>query len=331
MRTELTLETLHEQIALLTGIPVEELSDPAALLERLPRIEAELRLQLIGQDAAVDAIMTALRARLLRENATRPILNLLCVGPSGVGKTETALQLARVCFGSLESLHRFDGSEYSEDISVSRLIGADPNYIGYGSGGQLTEAVRRQPRSVVLFDEIEKAAPTVRQLLLQTLDAGRLTDTMGQTVDFRRTMLVCTSNLGNAAVDRIPDPAPYEKQIRDALAMGLAPEFIGRFDAVVVYRHLDQAALERIVRLKLEQTARDVKGLAALHATDDAVSALAQEAYSPNSGAREIERVLRRRIDPGLNHMLEVHLLDAHLPVQVRLGYDGYDFLFAKV
>lgn len=331
MTTELTLETLHEQIALLTGTPVEELSNPAALLERLPRIEAELRSQLVGQDAAVDAIITALRARLLRENATRPILNLLCVGPSGVGKTETALQLARVCFGNSESLHRFDCSEYSEEHSVAKLIGAPPGYVGHGSGGQLTEVVRRKPHSVVLFDEIEKAALSVRQMLLQTLDTGRLTDTMGQTVDFRRTMIVCTSNLGNAAVERVPDPVTYEKQIRDALAAALAPELIGRFDAVVVYRHLDQAALERIVRLKLEQVARDVKGLAALHATDDAVSALAREADSPNSGAREIERVLRRRLDPGLNHMLEARLLDPQRPVTVRLGYDGCDFLFTKV
>jgi len=328
MTTELTLETLHEQISLSTGIPLEELSDPIAMLNRLPRIEADLRAHLIGQGAAVDAIMLALSARVLRENAQRPILNLLCVGPSGVGKTETALQLTRVCFGGTNALHRFDGSEYSEEHSVAKLIGAPGGYRGYGTGGQLTEAVRRRPRSVVLFDEIEKTASTVRHMLLQTLDAGRLTDTSGKTADFRRTIVVCTSNLGNHTVEERPDPESYERQVREAIGEGLSPEFLGRFDAIVVYRHLSQTDLIPIVQLKLEQTAKDVRAITTLEATPAAIEALAHEAYAPNSGAREVERVFRRRIDPGLHLMLQTRKLDPTRPSHVRVDFDGREFIF---
>lgn len=326
--TQLSLNTVFEQVAALTGIPVEELSDPASLLQRLPRLEAELRRRLIGQDAAVEAVIAALKNRLLRDTASRPVLNLLCVGPSGVGKTETAKQLARVCFGSTDALVRLDGSEYSESFTISKLIGAPPGYVGYDQSGQLTEAVRRRPRSVVLFDEIEKAHPNVLNALLQIMDAGRLTDSKGQTIDFRRTMVLLTSNIGNRSLDTVPDARSYERDILSAVKNTLPPELLGRLDSTVVYHHLDLAALESIVRLKLQDTAASISSVESFVPSDEAVAKLAREAYSVNGGAREVDRVLRKRIDPAVVQMIETQLLDHRSPSVVSVGFEEGDYVF---
>ncbi len=326
---ELTADTLYEQVAALTGVLVAELSDPASLLARLPRVEEALGAHLVGQPAAVAAVLTALRAGLLRSAADRPLLNLLCAGPSGVGKTELAHQLARVCLGSPDALVRLDMSEYHEPHSLARLIGAPPGYVGHGVGGQLTEAVRRRPRSVVLFDEVEKAAPQVFNALLQVMSAGRLTDSMGQTVDFRRTLVVLTSNLGNRSTDGLPDRAAFEREVMAAARAALPPELLGRLDALVVFHHLTAEALEEIVRLRLADMAGSMAGVASFEATPEAVRQLAAEAHHPDSGARQVDRVLRQRVDPAIAQMLERGDLDPARPQAVRMALqDGY-FVFA--
>ena len=327
----LSSQTLYEQIAHMTGIPVEEMTDADALMERLPAMRATLNQHLVGQNAAVEEIIKALRARLLRQTARRPLLALLCVGPSGVGKTQTALNLARFVLGDASAVHRFDGSEYSEDHAIAKLVGSPPGYIGSGSGGTLTEAVRRRPRAVVLFDEIEKASAPVRQVLLQILDAGRLTDASGQTVNCKRTMFICTSNLGNKTEAIVPDPHVYETRVRAAVAQELPPELVGRFDAVVVYRHLNQEALQSIVRLELDKMADELRAVNSIVASDAAVAALAQESETPNAGAREIERVIRRRLDLALEEMLQRGILSSKDPASIGLHYDQHEYIVRQL
>lgn len=327
---EVSATTLYEQVAALAGLPAGELWDTGSLLRRLPTIQAELRARLLGQETAVDTILSALRARLLRNAADRPVLCLLAVGPSGVGKTETALQLARTCLGNPEAVVRLDMSEYMEPHAVSRLIGAPPGYVGHEAGGQLTEAVRRWPRSVVLFDEIEKADPEVLNVLLQITSAGRLTDGAGQTVDFRRTMIVLTSNLGNQRTGVLPERRSFERQVLEAVESQLRPELLGRLDGIVVYHHLSREAVEGIVRLQLSDLAESLHGVSAFEATPEAVRQLATEADSPNSGAREVGRTLKRRVDPAILRLLEQGLLDLRRPVPVRIRFEEGDFLFDR-
>jgi len=330
MRT-LRPETIARCIAQLTGIPEQELTDPVALLRRLPDVERAICDRLIGQNEAVGAVTSALRARLLRNASDRPILGILCVGPSGVGKTELARLLASTCFGSDEALFRIDGSEYREPHSIARLIGAPPGYVGHGPG-QLTEAVRRRPRSVVLMDEVEKASPEVLNAFLQILSAGRLTDAMGTTVDFRGTMAVLTSNLGNApGGNGSADPSRYRERVMEVVRRELRPELLGRLDSVVVFRHLDLQDVMRIVRLQLDRAAEEMQGVGCFEVTDDALERLAAEAYSPDSGAREVERVIRARVDPAISALLDAGIIAPNDATHVRISIDADAYVFERI
>lgn len=324
---QLTANMILSQVSAITGIPERELADPRSLLVRLPELDAQLRQRLVGQGEAVDAVVAALKNRLLRRHASRPLLSLLAVGPSGVGKTETAKQIAQVCFGSADALIRLDGSEYMESHSIAKLIGSPPGYIGHDIGGQLTEAVRRRPRSVVLFDEIEKAHPAVLNALLQVMDAARLTDGRGSTIDFRRCVLIMTSNLGNVA-GLVQDHEGAKSRTREVIRQTLSPEFVGRIDDIIVYHHLTIEMLRTIVRLQVGDLAESIPGVDSIEISEQAINQLAAEAYSPNSGARELGRVLRRRVDPALAQLVEQSVVRQDTNTQLHIDLDGDSFLF---
>ncbi|MGO4594523.1 ATP-dependent Clp protease ATP-binding subunit [Leifsonia sp. 2TAF2] len=301
-----------------TGIPVSRVGQ--ADRERLARLESELHERVIGQDDAVVAV-----AKAVRRNRTglgdegRPVGSFLFLGPTGVGKTELAKSLATSLFGSEKAMLRFDMSEFGERHTVARLVGAPPGYVGYDEAGQLTERVRRNPYSVILFDEIEKAHPDVFNLLLQVLDDGRLTDGQGRTVDFRNTVVIMTSNLGSeflasrsGALGFVPagsDGFFSEKDIRDRvmgkLREAMRPEFLNRIDEIVLFRKLDAEQLRDIVRLLLNATAsrlatRDI----AFEVTDAAVAWVADTGYEPEYGARPLRRVIQREVDDRIAELM---------------------------
>lgn len=301
-----------------TGIPVSRVGE--ADRERLARLESELHERVIGQDDAVVAVAKAVRRnRTGLGDERRPVGSFLFLGPTGVGKTELAKSLAASLFGSEKAMLRFDMSEFGERHTVARLVGAPPGYVGYDEAGQLTERVRRNPYSVVLFDEIEKAHPDVFNLLLQVLDDGRLTDGQGRTVDFRNTVVIMTSNLGSeflasrsGALGFVPagsDGFASEKDIRDRvmgkLREAMRPEFLNRIDEIVLFRKLDQEQLRDIVRLLLGATAsrlsaRDI----AFEATDAAVAWIAEAGYEPEYGARPLRRVIQREVDDRVAELM---------------------------
>ncbi|WP_347976118.1 ATP-dependent Clp protease ATP-binding subunit [Microbacterium sp. ProA8] len=296
-----------------TGIPVNRLTETER--ERLASLEDELHHRVIGQDDAVVAVAKAVRRnRTGMGDAHRPVGSFLFLGPTGVGKTELAKALAASLFDDESAVIRFDMSEFGERHTVSRLVGAPPGYVGYDEAGQLTERVRRNPYSIVLFDEIEKAHPDVFNLLLQVLDDGRLTDGQGRTVDFRNTVIVMTSNLGSeflasrgGAIGFLADGGGStgfgsEKDLRDRvfakLREAMRPEFLNRIDEIVLFRKLDKPQLQRIVRLLLGASeARLAKREVDLVVTDGAVAWLAEHGYEPEYGARPLRRLIQREVD----------------------------------
>ncbi|WP_285113663.1 ATP-dependent Clp protease ATP-binding subunit [Leifsonia sp. fls2-241-R2A-40a] len=301
-----------------TGIPVSRVGQ--ADRERLARLESELHERVIGQDDAVVAV-----AKAVRRNRTglgdegRPVGSFLFLGPTGVGKTELAKSLATSLFGSEKAMLRFDMSEFGERHTVARLVGAPPGYVGYDEAGQLTERVRRNPYSVILFDEIEKAHPDVFNLLLQVLDDGRLTDGQGRTVDFRNTVVIMTSNLGSeflasrsGALGFVPagsDGFASEKDIRDRvmgkLREAMRPEFLNRIDEIVLFRKLDAEQLRDIVRLLLNATASRLSAREiAFEVTDAAVAWIAEAGYEPEYGARPLRRVIQREVDDRIAELM---------------------------
>lgn len=315
-------------VAQICHLPIEELADPMTLYQRMPEVEAAIRTQVVGQDEAISACMQVMRSCLQHTTTTRPVLQALFVGPSGVGKTELARQLARAYAGTFEALVRLDGAEYAEEHAIARLIGPPPGYVGYEQGGQLTEAVRRRPRAVVLFDEIEKASAPVINAFLNIMDAGRLTDGRGQTVDFRRTLVLFTGNIGNYPVGKnIPDYESYTAEIRRATAARLTPEFIGRLDELIVFRHLTREMLEQVVRVRLAVEARTLRGVTAIEASDATVRALADEAYVPDAGAREVKRVIKRRVDEGAARLQLQRGMDG-APITLGVDYEDDAYVF---
>jgi len=306
LKEEVDAEDIAEIVAKWTGIPVTKMLESDR--ERLARLETELARRVVGQVEAVTAVANAVRrSRAGLQDPNRPTGSFIFLGPTGVGKTETARALAEFLFDDEHAMVRLDMSEYMEKHAVSRMVGAPPGYIGFEEGGQLTEAVRRRPYSVVLFDEIEKAHPDVFNILLQILDDGRLTDSQGRTVDFRNTVLIMTSNLGGHRIveaGTVADEAAWlrvEEQVLGELRGHFRPEFLNRVDDIVVFRPLSRHDLARIVELQLARL-RDMvvqRGLR-LEVTPEAMDWLATQGYDPVYGARPLKRVIQRQLQNPL-------------------------------
>jgi ATP-dependent Clp protease ATP-binding subunit ClpB len=279
-------------------------------VEKLLKMEDRLHLRVIGQDEAIVAVANAVRrARAGLQDPNRPIGSFIFLGPTGVGKTELGRALAEFLFDDEENMVRLDMSEYQERHTVARLIGAPPGYIGYEEGGQLTEAVRRKPYSVILFDEIEKAHPEVFNVLLQILDEGRLTDGHGRVVNFKNTVVIMTSNIGSQWIRDLvgADEEEMRRRVLEALNQHFRPEFLNRVDEIIIFHSLSLEDLVKIVDIQLvhlEKRLADYK--ITLQVSEEAKRYLAQEGFDPVFGARPLKRVIQREIqDPLAREMLE--------------------------
>jgi ATP-dependent Clp protease ATP-binding subunit ClpB len=274
-----------------------------AEIQKLLRMEESLHLRVVGQDEAITAVANAIRrARAGLQDPNRPLGSFIFLGPTGVGKTELARALAEFLFDDEHALVRIDMSEYMEKHTVSRLVGAPPGYVGYEEGGQLTEAVRRRPYCVLLFDEIEKAHADVFNILLQVLDDGRLTDAHGRTVDFKNTVIIMTSNIGSQWISELGprEEAEMRRRVTEALRAHFRPEFLNRVDEVVIFHSLSREQIGQIVEIQLAGLRRRLaERHLSLELTDAAKELLANEGYDPVYGARPLKRAIQRRIlDP---------------------------------
>ena len=301
LREEVTEADIAEVISKWTGIPISKLVETEK--DKLLQLEDELHHRVIGQDEAVTAVADAIqRSRAGLADPNRPIASFIFLGPTGVGKTELAKALASYLFDTEEAIVRIDMSEYMEKHAVSRLIGAPPGYVGYDEGGQLTEAIRRRPYSVVLFDEIEKAHPDVFNIMLQILDDGRVTDAQGHTVDFKNTIIIMTSNIGSQYIlDLAGDESRYEDmrlRVMEAMRNSFRPEFLNRIDEIIIFHGLNKQELRQIVQLqvqRLEQRLGDRKMTLKLSAA--ALDFLAEVGYDPVYGARPLKRAIQRELE----------------------------------
>ncbi len=325
LREEVTPEEIADVVSRWTGVPVTRMVETEK--EKLLAMEARLGERVIGQDRAVQAVSDAVRrSRVGLQAAGRPIGSFLFLGPTGVGKTELSKALAELLFDDEKNLVRVDMSEYMERHSVSRLIGAPPGYVGYEEGGKLTEAVRRQPYSVILLDEIEKAHPDVMNVLLQLLDDGRLTDSQGRTVDFSNCLVVMTSNIGSQAILRISEEGGTESDIRagaeEALRARLLPEFLNRIDDSIVFSTLGSEEIGRIAELQLKKLARTLAGRGVvLKVEESAYKVLQEEGFSSSYGARPLQRVVQQRIANPLARMI----LQGEVPELGAVSISGQD------
>jgi ATP-dependent Clp protease ATP-binding subunit ClpB len=312
-----------------TGIPVTRLLEGE--VQKLVQMEERLARRVVGQPEAIRAVSNAVRrARSGLSDPNRPIGSFLFLGPTGVGKTELARALAEFLFDDERAMVRIDMSEYMEKHTVARLLGAPPGYVGFEEGGQLTEAVRRRPYSVVLFDEVEKAHPDVWNALLQVLDDGRLTDGHGRTVDFRNTVVIMTSNLGSHHFREVADPDKVRALVLEELRAHLRPEFLNRIDEVIVFHSLGLDEIKQVVEI---QAAHLRKRLAdkriSLELTDGAKALLAREGFDPVFGARPLKRTLQRRVQD----VLALKLLEGEIQPgdTVRVDAQGDELTFTKV
>jgi ATP-dependent Clp protease ATP-binding subunit ClpC len=305
---EVTAEDIAEVVSRATGIPVSQLTEEER--ERLLRLEGQIHERIVGQEEAVEAVAEAIRrARAGLSDPNRPIGSFLFLGPTGVGKTELARALADALFGDEAATVRIDMSEFQEKHTVSRLIGAPPGYVGHEEAGQLTEAVRRRPYSVLLLDEIEKAHQDVFNVLLQILDDGRLTDAQGRTVDFKNAVVIMTSNFGaeriRAHARRNESFEELKEDMNQLLRNTLRPEFVNRIDEVILFRSLGKDQIAEISRLLLDHTSRRLKAQGVeIEFTDAAVALIAEEGFDPEFGARPLRRTIQRRVDNVLSRMV---------------------------
>ena len=313
LRDEVTADDIADVVSRWTGIPVTKMQTSET--EKLLHLEEELHKRVVGQEEAIAAVCNAVRrSRAGLQDPKRPIGSFIFLGSTGVGKTELAKALAEYLFDDETMMTRIDMSEYQEKFSVTRLIGAPPGYVGYDEGGQLTEAVRRKPYQVVLFDEIEKAHPDVFNTLLQVLDDGRLTDSKGRTVNFKNTIIIMTSNLLTGA-----DLDKGEDDVRNLLVQrGIRPEFLNRIDETIVFHPLNWGEVKQIVRLQVESIRKMLRenGLT-LEISDAAIDLLANEGYDPDFGARPVKRAVQRLLLDGLSKELLAGRLDRNRPIRV--------------
>ena len=339
VKEEVTPDDIADVVSRWTGIPVSRMLQSER--EKLINLEAELHKRVVGQDEAIEAVADAVRrSRAGLQDPKRPIGSFIFLGTTGVGKTELAKALAEYLFNDENMMTRIDMSEYQEKFSVSRLVGAPPGYVGYDEGGQLTEAVRRKPYSVVLFDEIEKAHPDVFNILLQVLDDGRLTDNKGRVVNFKNTIIIMTSNLGSAFIqskfDEMKRKNDSEKEkiledtkngVLDMLKKTIRPEFLNRIDDIIMFQPLNKVEIEQIVRLQINAV---VKRLAAqevtLHVNDDAIELIARAGFDPEFGARPVKRALQRLLLNDLSKALLAGTVDKNKTIEVSANGDSLSF-----
>ena len=339
VKEEVTPDDIADVVARWTGIPVTRMLQSER--EKLLHLEAELHRRVVGQDEAIEAVADAVRrSRAGLQDPKRPIGSFIFLGTTGVGKTELAKALADYLFNDENMMTRIDMSEYQEKFSVSRLVGAPPGYVGYEEGGQLTEAVRRKPYSVVLFDEIEKAHPDVFNILLQVLDDGRLTDNKGRTVNFKNTIIIMTSNMGSQLIQqkfeaiankraderaRIIDETKGE--VLEMLKKTIRPEFLNRIDDIIMFEPLTQPQIEQIVRLQVAGIARLLKDQdVQLDVADDAIALVAKAGFDPEFGARPVKRALQRLLLNDLSKALLAGTVDKTKPIHVKADGDKLAF-----
>ena len=336
VREEVTADDIAEVVSRWTGIPVTRMMQSER--EKLLHLEEELHHRVIGQDEAIQAVSDAVRrSRAGLQDPKRPIASFIFLGTTDVGKTELAKALADYLFNDETMMTRIDMSEYQEKFSVSRLIGAPPGYVGYDEGGQLTEAVRRKPYSVVLFDEIEKAHPDVFNILLQVLDDGRLTDNKGRTVNFKNTIIIMTSNLGSQfiqqefeklnATNRESIIANTKMQVMDMLKKTIRPEFLNRIDETIMFLPLTKAEIANVVRLQMNAVKKmlEPQGFT-LRVTDAAINYLADQGYDPEFGARPVKRAIQRLVLNDLSKRILAEEVSREQPITIDANGAGLQF-----
>ncbi|MDE6557424.1 MAG: Flp pilus assembly complex ATPase component TadA, partial [Duncaniella sp.] len=336
IKEEVDSDDIADVVSRWTGIPVRKMVQSEK--EKLLHLEAELHNRVVGQNDAIRAIADAVRrSRAGLNDPRRPIGSFIFLGTTGVGKTELAKALAEYLFDDENMMTRIDMSEYQEKHSVSRLVGAPPGYVGYDEGGQLTEAVRRKPYSVVLFDEIEKAHPDVFNILLQVLDDGHLTDNKGRLVNFKNTIIIMTSNMGSHVIrdnfakmtkeNREETIETTKNEVLDLLKQQIRPEFLNRIDEIIMFTPLNEVEIEEIVGLQIKSIQKMLaRNGVTLEVTPKALHFLAEEGYDPEFGARPVKRVIHRMVLNQLSKDILAQKVDRDHPIII--DYDGNDIVF---
>jgi ATP-dependent Clp protease ATP-binding subunit ClpB len=334
LKEEVDEEDIAEVVSKWTRIPVSRLMEGE--IQKLIHMEERLHRRVIGQDEAIVAVSNAIRrARAGLQDPNRPLGSFLFLGPTGVGKTELARALAEFLFDDEQAMVRIDMSEYQEKHTVSRMIGAPPGYVGYEESGQLTEAVRRRPYTVVLFDEVEKAHPEVLNVLLQLLDDGRLTDGKGRTIDFKNTVVIMTSNLGSQYISERSTgeggaiSEGTRREVMEALRAHFRPEFLNRIDEIIFFHALTREDLKRIIDIQIAGLVRRLEERKIhVELTDAAKELLVREGYDPTYGARPLKRTIQRRVlDPLAMRVLEGDFSEGDT---VAVGAEGSGLRFEK-